>query len=98
LRATRTGRAVTRRTVRRPVSRPALDDAVFLVAGGGMVAVFDDGEAAAIQYRVMVGAGLDPLTRRVTVTRWAQMLSELQAHCPWLTISDARSERPAGTS
>lgn len=96
--AIRTGRAVTRRTVRRPVSRPVPDGAVvFMVAGGDMVAVFDNPWAARVMAMTMTGANLEPVTVRLSPARWAKTLAELRAHVPHIAITDARSGRPAGT-
>jgi hypothetical protein len=83
----------TRRTVQRSASRSAHGDAtVYLVAGGDMVAVFDNAHAASIQYHVMVGANLDTYTRRVTAAWWEIMRAEL-ATDDGITIVDVRLTR-----
>jgi len=96
-RAVPTRRAVIRRTVTNPTGAPPRGDAeVFLVAGGDMVAVFDNAEAAGIQHHVMIGANLEPVTVRLTPAQWEQALAVLRSDQPHITISDARSGRAAG--
>jgi hypothetical protein len=94
-----TRRAVTRRAVAHPSGAPPRGDVeVFLVAGGDMVAVFDNAEAAGIMAVTMAGANLEPVLHRMTAAKWAQSLPALRKHCPFITISDARSGRVAGAS
>jgi hypothetical protein len=93
----RTGATVTRRTVRRPVGAPSGDSSpVFIVAGGDMVAVFDNPEAAGIMAVTMTGANLEPEIMRLTPAQWAKALAVLRKHFPYFTITDARSGRGAG--
>ena len=90
-------RATMRRTVRRPVGGPPPGDAmVYMVAGGDMVAVFDNPQAACIMAVTMTGANLEPVTVRLTPAQWAQALAVLRKHFPYFTITDARSGRGAG--
>lgn len=79
------GVPVPARRVRRRSAR-----AVFVVAGGDMVAVFDNPDAAGMQAFVMVGANLDPITRRLTSAQWDAARSILSARQPEITIVDAR--------
>lgn len=96
-RRTVTRRTVTRRTVRRSVGAPSGDASpVFMVAGGDMVAVFDNPKAAGIMAVTMTGANLEPEILRLTPAQWAQALAVLRKHFPYVTITDARSGRGAG--
>lgn len=86
-----------RRRVGTPAGAPttAVDAAsgagpVYVVAGGDMVAVFPDPDSAAIEYMVMVGANLEPITRTVRADRWAAMRARLIATVPGLVIVDLR--------
>jgi hypothetical protein len=98
-RASVTRRAITRRAVARPAGvRPAtVDEAVFLVAGGDMVAVFDNAEAAGIMAVTMTGANLEPVSVRLTPAQWDKARAVLRSQQPHITITDARSGRAAGT-
>ena len=90
-------RATMRRTVRRPVGGPPPGDAmVYMVAGGDMVAVFDNPQAACIMAVTMTGANLEPVTVRLTPARCDQALAGLRTHAPHMKITDARSGRPDG--
>ncbi|WP_285687915.1 hypothetical protein [Actinoplanes sp. NBRC 103695] len=96
------GRAVARRTVARyrltgTTGAPVPGGAeVFLVAGGDMVAVFDSADAAGIMALTMTGANLEPVTLRTTEADWEQALAVLRSQQPHITVTDARSARPAG--
>jgi len=98
-RASITRRTITRRAAARPAGvRPATGtEAVFLVAGGDMVAVFDNAEAAGIMALTMIGANLEPVSMRLTPAQWDEARTVLQSHQPHITITDARSGRAAGT-
>lgn len=91
-----TRRAVTRRTVQRPVGAASSDTVVFVVAGGDMVAVFDNAEAAGSMAVTMTGANLEPVTLRVTSAQWDEARAVLRSQQPHITIMDARSGRGAG--
>jgi hypothetical protein len=69
---------------------------VYLVAGGDMVAVFDNDEAADIMTTTMIGANLDPMTRCVSASQWDAIRAELLSEAPELTITDARPARTDG--
>lgn len=60
-----------RRTAQTPP--PAHTADVYLVAGGDLVAVFTDADAAAVQHTVMTGANLDPITRRLSAHEWPRV-------------------------
>jgi hypothetical protein len=94
-----TRHTVPRRTVRRLATAPPLGGGVvFVVAGGDMVAVFDNPEAAGIMAVTMTGTNLAPLTVRLTPAQWDEARAVLRAHLPRITITDARSGRVAGAS
>jgi hypothetical protein len=97
-RITRTRRARTRRTVQRPVGAPPGDAVVFVVAGGDMVAVFDNPEAAGIMAVTMTGANLEPVTLRLTPAQWEQAHAVLRAEQPHITVTDTRPGRVDGAS
>ncbi|GAB1641527.1 hypothetical protein [Krasilnikovia sp. MM14-A1259] len=63
---------------------------MYLVAGGDLVAVFGDADSAVMQHRVMVGANLDVISRRVTAGQWVSIRAELRATAPDLVIVDVR--------
>ena len=73
-----------------PVAGTADTEPVYVVAGGDMVAVFTNPDSAAVQYTVMVGANLEPITRKVTAGQWATMRARLRATAPTLVIVDVR--------
>jgi hypothetical protein len=73
-----------------PVTGTADPGPVYVVGGGGMVAVFTNPDSAAIQYTVMVGANLDPITRTFSADEWAEMRALLRATVPGLVIVDGR--------
>ncbi len=75
---------------------PASAERVYLVAGGDMVAVFDNDEAADIMTTTMIGANLDPITRCVSASQWDAIRAELLSEAPELTITDARPARTDG--
>jgi hypothetical protein len=75
---------------------PAPAEPVYLVAGGDMVAVFDNDEAADIMTTTMIGANLDPITRRVSAPQWDAIRAELLSEAPGLTITDTRTARAHG--
>lgn len=74
-----------------PTPPPADTADVYLVAGGDLVAVFTDADAAAVQHTVMTGANLDPITRRISAHEWPRVRARLRATNPDLTIVDART-------
>lgn len=73
-----------------PRSRRRATPAVFVVAGGDMVAVFDNPDAAETQALVMFGANLDPITRQLPPARWDEARAILAARHPEITIVDVR--------
>lgn len=74
-----------------PTPPPAGTADVYLVAGGDLVAVFSDPDAAAVQHTVMTGANLDPITRRISAHEWPRVRARLRATMPDLVIVDART-------
>lgn len=95
-------RTVTRRTVARyrsgcPTGVPPPGE-VYLVAGGDMVAVFDNPEAAGIMAVAMTGANLEPVTLRLTSAQWDQAHAVLRTEQPHITVTDARPGRAGGAS
>jgi hypothetical protein len=87
--ACRTGITPTGGTV--PV---ASDEAVYIVAGGDMVAVFADQDSARVQRIVMTGANLDPTMWRLSPAQWATARARLRLVNPDIEIVDARLGRP----
>ncbi len=79
-----------------PPGGTAPAELVYLVAGGDMVAVFDNDEAADIMTTTMIGANLDPITRRVSAPQWDAIRAELLSEAPGLTITDTRTARAHG--
>lgn len=64
---------------------------MYLVAGGDLVELFTDADAAAVQHTVMTGANLDPISLRVSAHEWPCVRARLQATNPDLTIVDVRA-------
>ncbi len=84
-----------RRTARLTVPPEVTGEArVHVVAGGDMVAVFDNLDAAGAQRMVMEAAGLDTMASAMTSAQWDTARAVLRAEHPGLVISDAR---PDGT-
>ncbi|GAB3160778.1 hypothetical protein GCM10027290_67240 [Micromonospora sonneratiae] len=73
-----------------PLSRPADDARVYVVAGGDMVAVFDNPDSAGIQHAVMEAAGLDAEVHALSTTEWERAAYLVRAANPGLVISDTR--------
>lgn len=78
-----------------PTTAPA--EPVYLVAGGDMVAVFDNHESADIMFTTMTGANLVPEMLRLTVAQWDRARAVLAEHQPHITVTDARAGRDGGT-
>jgi hypothetical protein len=89
---------VVRRHRRHVLNPPAACAAVWVVAGGDTVTVFDNPDSADIMEMVMVGANLDTMKRVMTPTRWETVRAELATHQPRLTIVDSRPGRSCGAS
>ncbi|TCB91675.1 hypothetical protein E0H26_25540 [Micromonospora zingiberis] len=81
-----------------PVSRPADETRVFMVAGGDRVAVFDSADEAGVMAVTMTGANLEPVTLCLTEAQWAQAHAVLRSDFPYFTVTDARTGRAAGAS
>ncbi|BCJ51791.1 hypothetical protein Asp14428_32660 [Actinoplanes sp. NBRC 14428] len=80
------------RTARLIVPPTAADGRVHVVAGGDMVAVFDNPDAAGIQCMVMEAAGLHTIASAMTPAQWDTARAVLRAEYPDLVISDARPD------
>ncbi|BCJ63015.1 hypothetical protein [Polymorphospora rubra] len=76
-----------------PLSRPADDAPVYVVAGGDVVAVFDNADSAGIQHGVMEAAGLDTSVYTASATQWETVAPVLRIANPGLVISDTRPGR-----
>lgn len=70
---------------------------VYLVAGGDLVALFDNRDAADIMLVTMVGANLDPVTACLSAARWVEVRAGLLADAPGVTITDTRTGRAGST-
>ena len=81
-----------RRTGRPVVPPHATEARVYVVAGGDMVAVLDNPDAAGIQRMVMEAAGLDTIASAMTPAQWDTAREILRAEYPDLVISDARRD------
>ena len=71
---------------------------VYVVAGGDMVAVFDNPDAAGIQRTVMEAAGLDTIASAMTPGQWDIAREILRAEHPDLVISDVRPDATGQTA
>ena len=88
-----------RRTARLTVPPEVTGEArVHVVAGGDMVAVFDNPDAAGAQRMVMEVAGLDTIAHAMTPAQWDTAREILAAELPYLVISDARPHAPGQTA
>jgi hypothetical protein len=88
-----------RRTARLTVPPDSTGAArVYVVAGGDMVAVFDNPDAAGIQRTVMQAANLDTIASVMTPAQWDTALAILRAEHPELVITDARHDATGQTS
>jgi hypothetical protein len=87
-----------RRTARLIVAPTATEGRVYVVAGGDMVAVFDNPDAAGIQRTVMQAANLDTIASAMTPAQWDTARAILRAEHPDLVISDARPDAPGQTA
>jgi hypothetical protein len=76
----------------------ASETRLYVVAGGDMVAVFDDPAAAGVQKGVMEAAGLDAVGWAVTASHWDQARTVLATECPWITVTDVRQWRTGPTA
>lgn len=65
---------------------------VYVVAGGDMVAVFDNPDAAGIQRTVMQAANLDTIASAMTPAQWETARAVLRAEHPHLVITDVRHD------
>jgi len=92
------GRWLTEHRRTAPMSRPADETRVYVVAGGDMVAVFDSADAADLMAATMGCTNLAPVTRCLTEAQWQQAHAVLRAQQPHITVTDARPGRAAGTS
>jgi hypothetical protein len=77
-----------RRTAR--LSQPVSDTRVYVVAGGDMVAVFDNPDSAGTQLAVMEAAGLNTVAYTLSATHWESVRPLLDAAKPGLVITDVR--------
>jgi len=88
-----------RRTARLTVPPDATGAArVYVVAGGDMVAVFDNPDAAGIQRTVMEAANLDTIASAMTPAQWDTARAALRAEHPHLVITDVRHDATGGTA
>jgi len=74
-----------------PLSAPVDDARVYVVAGGDMVAVFDNPDSAGIQHAVMEAAGLDTRVYTLSATQWEAVVPLVRTGDPGLVISDTRT-------
>lgn len=81
-----------RRTARPIVPPTATEARVYVVAGGDMVAVFDNPDAAGAQRMVMEAANLDTIASAMTPRQWDIAREILLGENPDLVISDARHD------
>ncbi|MEV7231243.1 hypothetical protein AB0M79_30130 [Polymorphospora sp. NPDC051019] len=81
-----------------PLSRPADDAPVYVVAGGDVVAVFDNADSAGTQHGVMEAAGLDTSVYTLSATQWETAAPVLRIANPGLVITDARPGRTGEAS
>jgi hypothetical protein len=81
-----------RRTARPIVALDTTEARVYVVAGGDMVAVFDNPDAADIQRTVMEAAGLDTIASALTPGQWDIAREILRAEHPTLVITDVRHD------
>jgi len=90
-------RAEHRRTARLSVPPEVTGAAgVYVVAGGDMVAVFDNPDAAGIQRTVMQAANLDTIASVMTPAQWDTARAVLAAEHPHLVITDVRRDATPG--
>ncbi|WP_246595137.1 hypothetical protein [Actinoplanes auranticolor] len=87
-----------RRTARPTAPPTATEARVYVVAGGDMVAVFDNPDAAGAQRMVMEAAGLDTIASALTPGQWDIAREILRAEHPDLVISDARPDATGQTA
>jgi hypothetical protein len=69
---------------------------VYVVAGGDMVAVFDNAVTAGIQRTVMEAAGLDTRAYTLTATHWESVRPLVCVINPGLVITDVRPGHDGG--
>ncbi|MGX6606191.1 hypothetical protein ACWKSP_29320 [Micromonosporaceae bacterium Da 78-11] len=81
-----------RRTARPTVALDTTEARVYVVAGGDMVAVFDNPDAADIQRTVMEAANLDTIASALTPGQWDIAREILRAEHPDLVITDVRHD------
>ncbi|WP_236718643.1 hypothetical protein [Actinoplanes sp. TFC3] len=81
-----------RRTARLIEPSTATEARVYVVAGGDMVAVFNNPDAADIQRTVMEAANLDTIASSMTPGQWDIAREILLAEHPTLVITDARHD------
>lgn len=81
-----------------PLSRPADEARVHMVAGGDRVAVCDSADEADVMAATMTGANLEPVTLCLTEAQWEQAHAVLRSEFPYVTVIDARTDRAAGAS
>ncbi|GLZ01905.1 hypothetical protein [Actinoplanes sp. NBRC 103695] len=87
-----------RRTARLTVPPGVTGEArVYVVAGGDMVAVFDNPDAAGAQRMVMEAAGLDTIASVMTPAQWDTAREVLAAEHPHLVITDVRHDATGQT-
>lgn len=80
-----------RRTARTTVPPGATGETrVYVVAGGDMVAAFDNPDAAGIQRTVMQAANLDTIASVMTPAQWDTARAVLSAEHPDRVITDVR--------
>ena len=72
------------------LSLPASDARVYVIAGGDMVAVFDDPDAAGTQQAVMEAAGLDTVAYTLAASQWETTRPLVLKVNPAIVITDVR--------
>ncbi len=78
------------------LSLPASDPRVYVVAGGDLVTVFDDPDAAGTEQAMMEAAGLDTVAYTLSATRWESVRHlVMRVAGPAMVITDVRNRRGA---
>ncbi|MDG4793520.1 hypothetical protein [Micromonospora sp. WMMD1082] len=81
-----------------PLSLPADEPRVYVVAGGDMVAVFDDPGSAGAHICVMEAAGITAEAYTLSASKWEHAAPIVRIANPRLVITDTRSGHADGPS
>ncbi len=77
-----------------PLSLPADDPRVYVVAGADMVTLFDNPDSAGLHHAVMETAGLAAQVYTLSATEWERMAYLVRVGNPGRVINDTRPGHP----